>query len=420
MKKRILRTIKRIAAGFVILAAVLLVVFSWLKWFANDEVKVAVGKYFPLLMMIDNHPVDEKTYLTTTENDPAIYQTEGQSAIYPLVKIASDTNQVKELCLIDFTGDPVYHSFELQKVQQGNKDLFVLIMYANDDTVDIYHTKDFSAKEEDYAALMNKATLIETEFTNVQFDITEKGLNAGVSLQDKLGRTISFEVKENKEETERYGIIAPIGDRSNDPEFLPIIYLDNFNFIPQKNTDITVQIDGKSMEPEKLIPLFDYKQVYLSRYSGNVSNELLNPNFNGNVDPVTVLQGQNEVSYENNIYTTKSNNGHLEITKIRTNEEENQTTIRFSPAIPDFIALKDNTQIQGHFSLSIGDVNGIMGGVYTITKNNNSLTFQMNPEKGWQPMPGSLWMKTYLWNCDIKIEGRSLLVDSKWSRVKDR
>jgi hypothetical protein len=40
----------------------------------------------------------------------------------------------------------------------------------------------------------------------------------------------------------------------------------------------------------------------------------------------------------------------------------------------------------------------------------------MNPQIGWQPMPGKLWMKTYLWNCDIETEGDNLKVDSKWSR----
>ncbi|HAK44201.1 MAG TPA: hypothetical protein DCM59_17795 [Clostridium sp.] len=59
-----------------------------------------------------------------------------------------------------------------------------------------------------------------------------------------------------------------------------------------------------------------------------------------------------------------------------------------------------------------------MGGIYLVNKNNDSINLQINPQKGWQSMPGKLWMKTYLWNCDIKIVDHLLQVESKWSRIK--
>ena len=92
--------------------------------------------------------------------------------------------------------------------------------------------------------------------------------------------------------------------------------------------------------------------------------------------------------------------------------------ILFSSPIPDIILLKDNTEILGHFSLSVDEVKGIMGGIYSVKKDNDSINLQINPQKGWQPMPGKLWIKTYLWNCDMKIVEDILQVKSKWSRIK--
>jgi hypothetical protein len=420
MKARILKIVKTIAIGLAIFVGIVLGTFSWLKWFASDDIKVAVGNKFPLLMMIDNHPVNEEAYLENKKNDSAIYKKEHQSYVYPLIRFAEDSKHVKKLCLIDFTGDDVYETFELQQLQQGNASYYILIMYGKDGRADIYHTKGLKIKAENYTALMNKVTLIETNFNKVKFDVTGKGIDAYVSIKDKQGRTIGFEVKENKEQIDRYGIIAPIGSRSNKPEYLPIIYLKNFNFIPQKGTKISVKIDGKSMKPQKLIPFFNYKRVYMARYSDPVNTKLLNPNYSGSIEPIKVSNYINEVKYKDNIYSIKENNGHLEINQIRSIDGNSEMKIKFSPAVPDLISLKDNTEIKGHFSFGINKVKGIMAGVYSIKKNNGSISFKMNPQEGWQPMPGSIWMKTYLWNCDIKIKGQKLLVNSKWSINKER
>lgn len=85
-------------------------------------------------------------------------------------------------------------------------------------------------------------------------------------------------------------------------------------------------------------------------------------------------------------------------------------------AIPELASLKSDTRIEGHFSIGIDKANGMIGGVYSITSNDGAVSFQMNPQIGWSPMPGKLWMKTYFWNCDIQTEDGGLKVNSEWSR----
>lgn len=416
--KSAIRIFKKIILGLGIFIGVILLTFSLLKWVASDDIRIAVGKKFPLLMMIDNQPINEQVYLGNKNNDPSIYENKSSQNIYPLIKFTQNLTDVKKLCLFDFTGDNIYKSFELQQVQQENKNYYVLIAYRQDEVVDIYYDKGLKVNEDNYKALMNQVSLMETNFSKINFDVTEKGLNAYVEMIDKQNRKIEFKVKENKTSINKDGIIAPIGERGTNPEYFPIIYLKNFNFVEQNYVDIAVNIGGKNLEPEKLIPLFNYKRVYLSRYSDSNNIKRLNPNYSGVIKPVEVSKDADEVKFEDNSYLITENDGHPEIKQVKSIYENSEMRLTFSPALPDLSSLKDNTQVQGRFSLGVDEVTGIMGGEYSIDKSNGSIKFQLKPQEGWQPMPGTLWMKTYLWNCNVKLDGENLIVDSKWTRTE--
>ena len=402
-----------IIAALVLLAAA---AFVWLKWFANDEIKVAVGQKFPLLMMIDNQPVDEKSYMEYRKNDPDIYGREGGSRFYPLVRFAQDPIMVKKLCLVDFTGDEIYRSFEPQRVQQGGSDYYLLIAYRNDGAADIYYQKGLDTKEQKYNALLNKVFLIEADLSKVDFAVTEKGLELSVAFLDKQNRRIRFSVKENNTDAGKYRIIAPVGDTSKNPESFPVVFLNGFELVQKKGTVISVSIDGAEMKPQTLVPLFNYKKVYMARYSDQVVVEQLNPNYSGDLWPVDVPEGAGEVAYGDNAYVITDNNGHSEIEQVTAAYGDSEVSISFSPALPEVSSLKSGTSIEGRFSIGIDKADGMVGGIYSITSTGGTVNFQMNPQIGWQPMPGKLWMKTYFWNCDIQTEDSSLKVNSGWSR----
>ena len=97
--------------------------------------------------------------------------------------------------------------------------------------------------------------------------------------------------------------------------------------------------------------------------------------------------------------------------KIKITEPQN-----FSPPIPEIASLKDNTLIKGYFSLSVDVVTGIMGGIYTLKKIDDFINIKMNPKKGWQPIPGRLWVKTYIWDCHIENSNGTYKIRTKWLR----
>ena len=376
-----------------------------------------ISKVCPIFMVPENNPVNEKKYLGDKKNDPSIYKDKNNKYIYPLITFKDDQVIIEKLCLIDFNGDNIYKGIELQQVKQGDIIYYIVLMGRWDEEADIYYTKGVNLDENKYKSLLNKVTLYESDSMNVEFYVNEKGIDVYLSLRDKENRLIEFKIKESKKKVDSFGLIAPVGIMSNNPDKFPIIYLRKFNMVEQKGTDIFVKVDGKSVDPIKLFPLCNFKKVYLARYSGFNNIKELNHNFKGIMEPIEINNDVDEININQCIYSVNMNNGHPEITYVKRVSNNSEMRITFSPSIPDIISLKDNSEVRGHFSVSDDEVRGIMGGIYLLKRNKDSINFQINPQKGWQPMPGKLWMKTYLWNCDIKILDEKLQVESKWSRI---
>ena len=375
-----------------------------------------ISKICPIFMVPENNPVNEEEYLGDRKNTLFIYEKGENKYIYPLVKFKDEQVIIEKLCLIDFKGDTIYKAIELQQVKQENCIHYIVLMARNDNEAEIYYTKGLKINEDSYRSLLNKVSLKETDSIKVSFDVTEKGIDVYLSLKDIENRMVEFKIKENKSKINHFGLIAPVGNASENPDKFPVIYLKKFNMVEQKGTELYVKIDGTNLKPVKLFPLCNFKRVYLARYSYFNNMKELNSDYTGIIEGVEVNMDTEEIKIGNCTYLIEMNDGHPEIKCVKRIDSNSEMKITFSPAIPDIISLKDNIEIQGHFSISVDEVKGIMGGVYSVKKSKDEVIFKMNPQKGWQPMPGKLWMKTYLWNCDIKIVENKLHVKSKWSR----
>ena len=367
-------------------------------------------------MVPESNPVNEEKYLGDRKNTPYIYEEGKNIYIYPLIKFKDEQVIIEKLCLIDFKGDTIYKAIELQQVKQENIIHYIVLMGRYDDEAEIYYTKGLKINKDSYMSLLNKVSLYEVDSIKVSFDVTEKGIDVNLSLIDRQNINVEFKIKENKNKIDYFGLIAPVGNASKNPDKFPVIYLKKFNMVQQKGTEIYVKIDGSNLKPIKLFPLCNFKRIYMARYSQFNNIKELNNDYTGIIEPIEVTLDVQEIQIDNCIYLIKTNNGHPEIECVKRIDSNSEMKITFSPAIPDIISLKVDAKVEGHFSISVDEVKGIMGGVYSVKKNKDGVIFKMNPQKGWQPMPGKLWMKTYFWNCDIKIVENKLHVKSKWSR----
>lgn len=376
-----------------------------------------ISRICPFFMVSENSPVNEEKYLGNRVNAADIYEAGFSKAIYPIIRFNEGKGKVNKLCLIDFKGDEIYSTFELQEISRKSSIYYIIMAYNHQDKgVDIYYTKGLDLDENDYKSLFNKVTLVELDYIKIKFDATEKGIDVYCSFKNKYSKNIEFKVKENKDKEDSFGLIAPVGNDSENPDKFPVIYLKKFNMVQQKETEIFVKVDGKKLEIIKLMPLCNFKKVYLARYCYFSNVKDLNTDFTGELEPIMINGTEKEIEVDNSIYSINVNEGHAEIRCVKVADDNSEMKITFSPAIPDIELLKNNVEVNGRFSLSVDEIKGIMGGVYSVKKSGSLVNISMNPQKGWQPMPGKLWMKTYLWNCNIDVSNGVHKIKTKWVR----
>ncbi len=66
-------------------------------------------------------------------------------------------------------------------------------------------------------------------------------------------------------------------------------------------------------------------------------------------------------------------------------------------------------------NVSINTEECVIGGLYTVERTNNEIILHLNPEKGWQPMPGKPWVSFYDYEARFDVSGStSYHIQSVW------
>jgi hypothetical protein len=114
-------------------------------------------------------------------------------------------------------------------------------------------------------------------------------------------------------------------------------------------------------------------------------------------------------------YEFFDNSGFQEIKAITYNVNNHKSTYSFSPSFPLISAMKSNAEVSGKFTLGVDDIDGIVGGEYSVKMRNSNISIEFEPKKCWQPMPGSAWVSAYKYNSIINILSKdSLNIKSEW------
>lgn len=363
--------------------------------------------------------VDHHKYLGKRNNSLKIYESSPKNMIFSPFNITTDNKD--RLILINFEEDPIYYAIELQVFRIAEEKLPMVIMYRKDDLIDIYYTNE--------AIIEYRKKLIEDLSTNVSFNQLEEidfrfqtddvGLDAYLFLKDKLEKDIELKIKENMPGRELTAMLTPISVASKKPQYFPIVYLNEFGMVIKKDTEIFIKIHGFLRKPVEMPVRMNGMYVYLAHYSLEPIIGNWNNSFSGKLNPILINSSNLNVINENLTYEIFNNEGYYEIEKISGKDELGHIiSFEFSPAIPNLIALKSNMKIKGKFSCCINFKKGIFAGEYYINRVGDFISFNIQLNKGWQPFPGKLWLKTYKWNAEIDIfEKNNIRIQSNWYRI---
>ena len=369
---------------------------------------------------LNNILIDHHKYLGKHENSLKIYDRPPRNMILSPFNLTFDPTD--RLLIVNFEEDSIYYSIELQVFNIIGKDYPLVIMYRKDNMKDIYYTNEIVIKNRKkiVADLLTKVSFNQLDDIEYKFQFDEMGLDAYLFLKDKLEKEIEFKIKEKIPGRELTSILAPISTVSKNPECFPIVFLNKFGMVIKENTEIFVKIHSFSRDITEMPVRINKMSFYSARYSLEPVICNWNNNYSGSIDPIILKTPTLNISDENITYDLINNSDYFEIKQIYGTDEESHTiSIDFSPAIPNLLSLGANSKINGRFSTIIDKKKGVFAGEYHLTRTGEAIEFIITLNKGWQPFPGKLWLKTYKWVSKIHIQDiRDIKISSNWRRIK--
>jgi hypothetical protein len=190
------------------------------------------------------------------------------------------------------------------------------------------------------------------------------------------------------------------------------------NFIPRSGAEITIHIGGQARTPEQIPFPVNLEFVYLSRYTTDPILGCWNKSYTGKLSPMQPGQ-QSTFEDRQTRYELVDNAGHYEIRKIIGFNAKHNVSFEFSPPIPDLPGLKDGIELSGRFSAGADEVLGIVAGEYHIQRHGDIIEMEILPLEGYQPNPGALWVKTWVWHGTITVStDKTVSMKSEWNPKK--
>ena len=178
--------------------------------------------------------------------------------------------------------------------------------------------------------MINHTEMIPCNF-QADFQTMDRCFQMFLKLTDLYGRNFDLNISEKELDLSPVSMIAPIGSDIQNPEFFPLLFLENMIFLNKNKLKYSLQIAEKKMSPVN-IPLSNYN---LTRYT----HSIINAEWLANIDTVIEPNKYNSSLETNNTYI--DNLGYQELSTQQYNDHGKILTINFSPAIPDIPALKD-------------------------------------------------------------------------------
>ncbi|GAB6089994.1 hypothetical protein JCM12856_15870 [Spirochaeta dissipatitropha] len=337
----------------------------------------------------------------------------------PLISL--DHDNIERLMLIDVKDDPVYQAFEIQLFRVGEELKGVAILARHDGSRVYYYQPGFPMsieRIEAVSALLNQPEFVEQDF-ELGIETHESGLSASLDIVDIDGRRISFVVRETKDSSETSAILAPVSSETENPSSFPMVFLDEFSMVRKRNTLVEIVIDDVERTPVVFPLLLDGRRVLYSRYSSRVVVADLLPEINGKVSSVSLESGSDHVVISNARYDFSWNHEYPELVSAVYNTGESSIRFDFQPPLPEIRHIAEDQAVYGRFTVSVNDVDAVIGGEYYIEYKNNEYCFALQPVKAWQPpgMSRRPWVESFSYEFLATRLEDGLQGESNWFRT---
>lgn len=305
---------------------------------------------------------------------------------YLPIKVKS--TPIRKLALIPFekNRDSIYSGLELQYFNgQPYGTGYRVIAYRNDGFVDVYDDKSlyFMEDEQFHVTQNGLHKHVQTDIKNVNFCKVDNKQMISFDFLDMEERLISIKIEENTlRKSSPMNLLAPIGMGSKQPNYLPVFFLYEFDFIRRKNTTLLCSIGGKKIKIDKFpFPMGGQRRLY-ARYSNEC--EILEFANTDDEKLQEVELDQNNRYYDGNIEYIFARENVLQ--EILVHFEDHHVRFEFDKG------LDISQECNGIFSIRPKEEMGYIQGEYKVI-HGTQIEITMVPIAGWVAKPTSFITK---------------------------
>lgn len=329
-----------------------------------------------------------------TDVQPAGLQ-KGMQKMKSYLPIEIKPSPITKLVLIPFekTSDTIYNCFELQYIDGAPYGKgYRVIAYRRDQYVDVYDDEalNFLADETFHVTGKGLHRHVQTPLKNVIFCREQGRQNISFAFTDLENREIQVYIAEkSNRKTIPMNLLAPVGSGSASPNFLPVFFMYEFDFIRRKNTEISCRIADREIPIDPFPFPMNGQFRWYARYSTEC--ELLEFATTDSAEIKEVeLDGQNIYRNGNVEYIFERENV---LEKIKVHFGNNTVQILFTPGL-------DLTEsCHGSFQIRPREQMGYLQGEYQVRTEKETAFIMGSKGKGDSKPEAEGGQKTVLTMC---------------------
>lgn len=327
--------------------------------------------------------------------------------------IIVNKSPIRKLAIIPFEKlpDTIYRGFELQLIEGEPYGVgYRVLAYRNDKYVDVYDDLDLNFLEDEKFNVVENGLHkhIQTRINNVQLRKVDNNQIISFEFVDIQDRKISVHIEEKcKRKSKGMNLLAPIGVGSKTPEYLPVFFMYDFDFIRRNKSDVSCNIDGKEIKIDTFpMPIDGQTRLYV-RYSNEC--ELLEFANTCMAELQEVELNEDNTYYDGDVKYCFDDKAVL--TKVMVHFEKQNIPICFDAG------LSLDKSCMGEFIIKPREQMGHVKGEYSVQCGNDVTIFKMVPQGGWVSRPNSIltrlilnkksvfcsWSKEYKYNATIEL-----------------
>lgn len=299
---------------------------------------------------------------------------------------------IRKLALIPFEKlpDTIYRGFELQYIEGEPYGLgYRVIAYRNDNFVDVYDDLSLNFIENETFNVVENGLHkhIQTEIGNTKLCKERNNQIISFEFIDIQNRKISVHIEENSKKTSKsMNLLAPIGVGSKNPEFLPVFFMYDFDFIRKSKSIISCNIDGKDIKIDNFpIPMNGQARLF-ARYSNEC--ELLEFASTSMMELQEVKLDENNAYCDENVEYIFEGKDVLKKVIVYFGEQKVEIHFNSGLCVEKFCV--------GEFVVKPREQMGYIKGKYSVVCDDTTTTIKLSPKYGWTSKPNSFITKMIL------------------------